>query len=356
MIMFSISITKGHHMRNLFKNTRIGIILSLLFLQIITFSCESGNKLKFEKKTISGSGTWIQSTGKEKANKQTAKIIQDKNIINFGVTPVQSDEKMKKAFNPLMKYLSEKTGKKWIFNISPDYNTLRKDLASGNIQVASFSPGAYGEAIKDPEVKNKIRYLITLAKKHKVTKKPIDYYQGYIFTRKSTGIKKISQLKNKTFAFVDKGSSSGYKFPVTMFLKRNINPFQYFKNVFFLGKHDKVTDAVAKKNVVAGATWDGNFMQAKKKHGDVFHILLKTPPIPFDAWAMNKKLSKKFYDKVQKILLNMPMEAKTKAGKKVYHEDYPYKGFVKRSQDFYDIILQTRTLLKKYEKELNKEG
>ncbi len=341
-------------MKNIFKKLNIILFLSLLIASI--FSCKSSDKSKFQKKTISGSGTWIQSTEKVGANKHTAKIIQSKNIINFGVTPVQSDEKMKKTYAPLMKYLSEKTGKKWIFNISPDYNTLRKDLASGNIQVASFSPGAYGEAIKDPEVKNKIRYLITLAKKHKVTKKPIDYYQGYIFTRKSTGIKKISQLKNKTFAFVDKGSSSGYKFPVTMFLKRNINPFQYFKNVFFLGKHDKVTDAVAKGSVTAGATFDANFMQAEKKHGKVFSILLKTPPIPFDAWAMNKKLPKKFYDKVQNILLNIPTDAKTKAGKKVYHEDYPYKGFVKRSQDFYNIIIQTRTLLKKYEKELNKEG
>ncbi len=327
------------------------IILFHMLLMTTLFSCSGDeSKIEFKKIKVVGAGVWEDKNEKTAEKTSIKKIEYSKgDVINFGVTPWMSQDQMQKAYAPILDFLTEKTNRKFVFvfNIAPDYRTLKKDLKQGNVQIASFSPGAYVDALD--EMPDEIKYIATNTK---VSGDKIrDFYHGYIFTLKKYKIKNLFKLKGKSFAFVDKGSSSGYKYPVSIFIKNKIDPESYFSNVFFLGSHDKVTDAVASGHVIAGATWDGNFEKAIKKYGNIFRIIKKTKPIPFDAWAAGKNVPDDFIKTLREILINIPQNAKTSKGINIFGKNsLPYTGFVKRNNDFYQVIRETSKLLKDYEK------
>ncbi len=290
---------------------------------------------------IKGNGVWDGAF----IHARVKGLDKNRREVHFGVTPWQGREKMKSGFTPILAYLSRKTGLRFVLHISPDYATLKNDLKDNHIQVAAFSAGAYGEALR--EMKNRMKYIVTTAQVQ--GDRTRDYYYGYIVTRKDSGIRSIQELKNLNFGFVDEGSSSGYKYPVTAFIKRGFLPEHFFKQTFFLGSHSKVTDGVAERRVHAGATHDLNYKRALKKHGRIFRIIYKTPAIPFDAWVASEKMSDQFVRKLRRILVSMPESARSPNGGRIFRrDDFAYTGFVKRSSDFYQVIIETQRLLKQY--------
>ena len=161
--------------------------------------------------------------------------------------------------------------------ICPELSLCLNDLKTGAVDITSISPGVYAEMLNQGN--NALKYIITV-------KGPFgDHYFGHIFVRKDSNLKSITDLKGKSMGFVDVGSSSGYKYPISIFLKANILPDNYFSDLFFLGSHDKVVDGVAGGQVTIGATGDQNYLRGIKKYGDIFYTITKTPPIPADAWV-----------------------------------------------------------------------
>lgn len=142
-----------------------------------------------------------------KINKNNKKTSNTK-IINFGVTPYESEEVLKAIYNPILEYLSKKTGDKYVFNIATDYKTLISDVKNGNISIANFSPASYVDALKAiPDIK----YIATIGNKNPDNNDIEYFYQSYIFTKNDSKIESIQDLKGVDFGFVDEKSSSGYK-------------------------------------------------------------------------------------------------------------------------------------------------
>jgi phosphonate transport system substrate-binding protein len=75
-----------------------------------------------------------------------------------------------------------------------------------------------------------------------------------IFTLADSGIKDIDDLKGRTFAFVDPGSTSGYLFPSAAFKEAGIDPEKDFASVFFAGTHTAAQLAVKNGTVDAAAS------------------------------------------------------------------------------------------------------
>jgi phosphonate transport system substrate-binding protein len=66
-------------------------------------------------------------------------------------------------------------------------------------------------------------------------------YTSRIFVRKDSGFKNLEQLRGKTIAFVDPGSTSGYVYPMVMLMKRLVkerDPKTFFKEAMFAGTHE----------------------------------------------------------------------------------------------------------------------
>ena len=261
--------------------------------------------------------------------------------VNFGITPWDDPEKLKRMYAPFITHLSEKLKMRVRFVVAQEYNDLVADLKRGIIHIAAFSPGAYSDAL-DQGIEREAVYIASTQDGGN------SHYRGLVISRPQ--YKALADLKGKTFAFVEKGSSSGYKFPLALLLQKGIDPYRYFSKVFYLGSHAHVVEAVANGKVDAGATWDGYAEKTPSYREKKITTLFKTQPIPYDAILVYRKKGVAFAQKVQRHLLGINPQSTTSNGEKVLNKDlgFPYTGYVVHKPQVYDVVRQTSRLVKNY--------
>ena len=102
------------------------------------------------------------------------------------------------------------------------------------------------------------------------------YFAGVIFTKADSGIKKLSDLKNKSFMGVHKYSFGGWLMALREFEKAGLNPYKDFSKILFGKTHVNVVKAVLDGNVEAGTVRSGILEEFSRKNNiDIsnFHIL-----------------------------------------------------------------------------------
>jgi phosphonate transport system substrate-binding protein len=261
--------------------------------------------------------------------------------INFGITPWEDPEKLRRMHEPFLAYLSEKMNVRIRFMVAQEYHDLVSDLKRGIIHIAAFSSGAYSDALEEGIGKDAIYIASTQNDGN-------SYYRGQIVTR--PGIKSLNDLKGKSFAFVEKGSSSGYKFPLALLLQKGIDPYKFFSKIYYLGSHAHVVDAVVNGKADAGATHSGFSEKSTAFKENKISVLMKTDPIPYDAIVVYRKKGSAFAQKLQKHLLAINRETTNAAGEKVLNKALgsPYSGYVVHPPKIYEVVRQTSRLVKAY--------
>ncbi len=261
--------------------------------------------------------------------------------INFGITPWEDPEKLRRMHEPFLAYLSEKMHVRIRFMVAQEYHDLVSDLKRGIIHIAAFSSGAYSDALEEGIGKDAIYIASTQNDGN-------SYYRGQIITR--PGIKSLNDLRGKSFAFVEKGSSSGYKFPLALLLQKGIDPYKFFSKIYYLGSHAHVVEAVVNGKADAGATHSGFSEKSSAFKEKKISVLMKTDPIPYDAIVVYRKKGTAFAEKLQKHLLAINRETTNAAGEKVLNKALgsPYSGYVVHPPKIYEVVRQTSRLVKAY--------
>ena len=132
-------------------------------------------------------------------------------------------------------------------------------------------------------------------------------YQGYIFSKKRSSYQKLSDLKNRSFAFVDELSASGYIYPRHLLQDAGLNLQRDLKEIDFLGNHDNVIQAVLNSDFDAGATYNEAWERAEKSGVNLssLKIIKKTENIPKDVIAANDQLDKELASEIQSAFLEI---------------------------------------------------
>ncbi len=260
-------------------------------------------------------------------------------ICRFGIPPWQKGRsfgEMRQKYLPFLNWMTEQTGCRFVPIGAKSYEDLINKLASGQILVSEISPVPYVLAKqKNPGVNILVTALSPTPDKTGLQ----DAYLGYIVTLKTHDtINTLQDLKGRVFGFVKPESSSGFKYPNALMKEQGIDYNTFFAKTLFLGSHPNVTGALVEKSIDAGATWQYNLDSARKKYGDVFKVILKTPPIPNILIATHPDLPMDIREKLQNILPNIPVELM---------KDIPAQGFVVRPDSFYDVV---RTVVDKEKK------
>ncbi|MFM9880501.1 MAG: phosphate/phosphite/phosphonate ABC transporter substrate-binding protein [Burkholderiaceae bacterium] len=248
----------------------------------------------------------------------------------FGVPPWQKDlsgDDIRGFYRPMLDELTGKLGRKFVLVGARDYAEISQLLADGKIDLATISPIPYLLARqKNPGIQMILTELSWNA--NKSTKN--DYYTGHIVTLKSrSDIQTIDDLKGKRFAFVARESTSGYVVPKYLLEQRGLDYNSFFSQVFFLGSHPRVTDALVAGSVDAVATWDFNLTHAVAKHGDVFRELSASEKIPNLGIAVHPSVPVGHRRIIQETLTKIDPD-KLKGVSAV--------GYVVRPPEFYDGI------------------
>ncbi len=210
---------------------------------------------------------------------------QDTQPLEFGVGLFQPDkEKNDATYKPLAEYLSKKLGRPVKLRTVDTWEGLAKSLASGETDMALMGPWGYVLANHNAgaEVISTILYQ----------GKP--EYFAIMVTNPKSGINDIDGLKGKTFAFGDKGSTSGYLIPSHEFFKRGIDTEKYFSKVINT-KHQAIETQVSRGELDAGADYNRNrdamIEQGLIKAADS-KIIWTSAPLPNDAFAVSSILAK----------------------------------------------------------------
>jgi phosphate/phosphite/phosphonate ABC transporter binding protein len=251
--------------------------------------------------------------------------------LEFGFTPVLGPTAERAEFEPLTVYLSEAIGQKVVIYVAKDYGDLRTKMEAGAVDIGSFSPFAYVDAERGGRI-------------HIIAQSVIDgsaTYRGLIVARKDSGLKTLTDLKGKRFAFVDPKSASGYVYPRAMLVEKGINPDTFFKETMFAGDHKKVIGDVLDKVVNAGATYDNalGIAKASGMASDDLAVIASTEPIPHDAIAVRIGLDEGLTKKIQTALVNLD---KTDAGRRIIaNSKKKLTGHIIAQDSTFDVVRRT---------------
>lgn len=247
-------------------------------------------------------------------------------ILKFSMEPWEEDGHEKKY--PLVGWLEEHTGLKIEAVPSKDYQQQAEALARGEVHLASLGGGAFVAAEKiNPEIDI---LAVDLYWNDDATK-GLESYQSYILTlKKYEDIQTLKDLQGKTFGFVDEESTSGFLVPRLVLQEHGIDYQTWFEQVFFLGSHERVIEALAAGSIDAGAVYDDMLKHGAADHGDIFKLLIESDPIPNACIAVHPSVPDDIRKKLQDALLQgvdpEVLEAMELA------------GYTLKPKSYYDII------------------
>ena len=249
--------------------------------------------------------------------------------LQFGVGLFQPDkEKNDATYRPLTDYLSQQLGRKIVLRTVDTWEGLALSLANGETDMALMGPWGYVLANHQAGA----QAVSTILYEGKPE------YFAIMVTHPKSGINRIEDLKGKTFAFGDKGSTSGYLIPFHHFQRQGIDPDKYFSRVIYT-KHQAIQTQVTRGELDAGADYNRNrdamIAEGLIKAADS-KIIWTSAPLPNDAFALSAVLAKDqaFVARLRKALEAVGGQLKTSPSLLPAR----YTGFVTKDNTFYGPI------------------
>ena len=249
--------------------------------------------------------------------------------LKFGVGLFQPDkERNDSTYRPLAQYLAARLGRPVELRTVDSWEGLAKSLANGETDLSLMGPWGYVLAnhAAGAQVVSTILY----------DGKP--EYFALIITHPDSGIKTPADLKGKTFAFGDKGSTSGYLIPLHYFQTQGIDPETYFSKVLYT-KHQAIETQVAAGQLDAGADYNRNrnaMIEQGLIKAERSQVIWQSAPLPNDAFAVSESVfkDKALVAKLQAALTDLGAQLKTQPNLLPAH----YTGFVSTDNSFYKPI------------------
>ena len=253
----------------------------------------------------------------------------DTGPLKFGVGLFQPDkEKNDATYRPLADYLAKKLGREVKLFTVDTWEGLAKSLASGETDIALMGP--WGYVLANHTAGAQVAATILYDGKPE--------YFAIMVTNPKSGINSIQDLKGKTFAFGDKGSTSGYLIPSYHFQKQGIDPDTYFSKVIYT-KHQAIETQVTRGELDAGADYNRNrnaMIEQGLIKAEDSKIIWQSDPLPNDAVAVSAALYKEagFVKQLQGALAAIGADLKQIPNLLPAH----YTGFIATDNTFYKPI------------------
>ncbi len=250
-----------------------------------------------------------------------------KNALQVAISAMISPKETFSQYQNLLSYISKKLGMPIELKQRKTYSEINDLLKSNELDFAFICSGAYVRAKKEFPIK-----LLAIPV---VNGKP--YYQAFIIVNKNSSIKKFSQLRNKSFAFTDPLSNTGYNYAITLLKKMGETPDKFFSKTIFTYAHDYSIQAVA-RGIVDGASVDGLIFNYLKKFYPKrvaqVKIIKESKPFGIPPFVYPPGANKQLIAKIRQILLNMN---KSKEGKKIL-SSLMIDKFIEPDVHLYDSI------------------
>ncbi len=244
--------------------------------------------------------------------------------LNFGVYSSNKPSAMVKVYRPILKELeasmSAKLGRDVDIRmqIAKDYDQGISHLINGRVDFSKFGPASYIEA-------KRMNKDISILSVENVKNSKVFY--GIIAVRKDSPIQSIGELRGKSFAFGDEGSTIG-RFLSQLELEQAGIRAGDLSRYDYLGRHDKVGTAVGAGSFDAGALNEKTFVKLVDA-GENIRELVRFPNVT-KPWIARSGLEPDVLEALRESLLQVKSK-KTLATLKI-------DGFLEGNDDDYKVI------------------
>ena len=250
----------------------------------------------------------------------------------FSAIPDQDETKLKERFSKLATYLSTELSVDAKFIPIKSYSASIAAFRNKQVQLAWF--GGFSGVKARQIVPNSIAIAQGIQDKE---------FRSYIIANVQTGLEYSDQfpqaIKNKTFSFGSKGSTSGRLMP-EYFIREHLKkaPSKIFSKVGYSGNHTKTIALVQSGAYQVGAVnfkvWD-TALKAGKIDTSKVKIIWKTPTFPDYQFTVHGDLDttygEGFTAKLKATLLNLK--------DKDILDSFDRSGFIEAKNSDFDPIL-----------------
>lgn len=254
--------------------------------------------------------------------------------LRLGVGLFQPDrEKNDATYRPLAEHLATRLGRPVTLRTVDSWEGLARSLASGETDIGLLGPWGYVLAHQHAGA----QVVATILYDGKPE------YHALIVTHPESGLTSAADLiasgRQRTFAFGDKGSTSGYLIPLHFFMQQGVaDPEKHFARVLYT-KHQAIETQVAAGQLDAGADYNRNrnaMIEQGLIKAERSRIIWQSPSLPNDAVAVSATLfkDKAFVARLQSALVDVGPLLKTQPQLLPAH----YTGFVASDNSLYKPI------------------
>lgn len=219
--------------------------------------------------------------------------------VNFGVEPYDAGSKFTGAYQALTSVLSKDLNCPVNLIITDNYTNEIEAMKAGKIDVGEFGPLGY---IFAHTIAKADPIAVFADKNHK----PVTYTAG-LWVPASSPIKTVADLKGKTVAFADPGSTSGNLMPRYAIIHAGLNPDKDVK-IEFAGGHPQSLLALTNGKVDAAEVNSQQQATAEAAHQfdpSKYREIWKSAPIQNDPITVRGSLSPAFKAAVKTALLKL---------------------------------------------------
>ncbi|MEW6739150.1 MAG: phosphate/phosphite/phosphonate ABC transporter substrate-binding protein [Nitrospirota bacterium] len=255
--------------------------------------------------------------------------------IKVAILPLYSAITLYDRYEPLMKYLSQKTGYEFKLVIPRDFEDFMQVVKSGKVDFSYQNP--YIFALIDREVD--IKPLVTTIGEDSPSylsvggsKEDGDRFRGVIITRQDSAIRDIRDLRNKRVLITSPKSAGGYLSQRLFLMQLGIDT----------ERDMKIMDAKRQENVILGVyrgEADAGFVREAalvvwKDAVDMkkIRILARTKPLPNWPFALCRNVHPPLVSEVRRLLVELDDKAILKAAK--------IKGFKTANEAEFEALKQ----------------
>lgn len=242
-----------------------------------------------------------------------------------------------KAFSPLAQYLEEALSVPVQLVVTRDYGELAGRLREGTVDLAWIGSANYVHIFESAPAP---QYIATYRERSMESGQLQAFYRAAILALSNSEYASLDDLEGVRFGFTDPDSTSGHAYPRMMLAQAQIEPESFFANIYYLGTHRSVIEALLAGSIHAGAVSDGTYYNAMTDYPAQFRVIAWSDPIPLDAFVAAAEVPEATVDQVRQALLDIG------AGDHPVNQairdqlGWPAAGFEKRSAEFYRPLAQ----------------
>ncbi|MBI2361028.1 MAG: phosphate/phosphite/phosphonate ABC transporter substrate-binding protein [Deltaproteobacteria bacterium] len=255
-------------------------------------------------------------------------------VLRVGFVPAENVQQVAQNAQPIVEILQKRLNMEVQPFVATDYTGVVEALRANKLDIAFLTPASYVLARREANVRVAL----------KSQRGGNAYYYAAIITHADSDIRRLEDLRDKTFAFSDPLSTSGHVFPRKMFKEKGINPVRDFKSVIYSGGHDATVLAVLNRKVDAGATFantpegkDGAWMQYLKDPAEQkrIRVIAYSEPIPADNLVISANLDPALAKKIEQVFVDLSEDPK---GVEMLRDLYKIDGFVAATDADYEPV------------------